>query len=254
MKTSYRYDKRLESDHSHCGRGNGTGASAVLRISIGWGRPVYKWPHFHADWTGMDAWGTNRQTLVSLAAAKSPPWCMQRALSVAVISCDVAVSARFTFTHTHIYSHTYAEEPQGCPSCSYYCLHTPWPFLTSQFPLLLLAAYTICCRLISQWSRNCCHLSCRFCVRCVCVHVSVCLWEECVFPFQFVKFSVFSVTAFQWDYQQQQQKQEQLLLLQQLLQLLARFDCAEVGHWLNSFIGSQKLSFAIEIEWKQIQI
>lgn len=156
------------------------GVSAVLRISIASGRPVYKWPHFHADWGGMEAWGTNRQTLVSLAAAKSPPWCIQHALSVAVISCDIAVSARYTFTqNTLTHTHTHLQEPQGCPSCFCFCLHTPWSFPTS--PLSLPAA---CCAYVAAWFLNgveivaTCGVDCVWgmcaCV-CVCVCVCACL-------------------------------------------------------------------------------
>lgn len=175
------------------------GASAVLRISFGWGRPVYKWPHFLADLTGTEAWGTNRQTLVSLAAAKSLPWCMQHALSVAVISCDVAVSARYTFTHTHIHWHTYAQEPQGCPSCSCSSWYTMALSHLAASPCCCLLR--ICCRLISQWSRNCCHLSWRFCVKCVCVCVRVfvcmclCACEKSVF----FPFNLWSSAFFRWQ-------------------------------------------------------
>lgn len=78
---------------------------------------------------------TNRQTLVSLAAAKSLTWCMQHALADVVFSCDVAVPARYTFTHAYV-TYTYtrtARMPQSVLLPS-----SPTP--RGPFPLLLAAA------------------------------------------------------------------------------------------------------------------
>lgn len=147
-------------------------------------------PIFMLTQLGRNKCSPNRQqTLVSLAAAKSSPWCRQHALTDAVFSCDVAVSARYTFSHTPTHTHTDRKDARVA-SVTVFVKHGPFPHLAL---LMLLAAHMyVCCRLISQWSRNCCHLSCR--LWCVCVYeFGVCVCVSSAF------FPCWSSAFFRWQ-------------------------------------------------------
>lgn len=254
MKTSSRWDRKLGSKHSHCGFGIGRGylrccESASVRADLFINDPIFMLPELGRKpevriGRRMCLWMLPKALVVHATRSQRCCHLMWR--------CGLRSLHIHSHMHKHTHTYTYRNRKDArVASVSVFIHHGPL-----SHPLSLPS--TACCAYVAAWFLNGVEIgaTCRADCVCVCVCLGACLAVRRVcFSLSICEVQRF----FEGTISTTATKTKQLLLLlmllvQQLLQLLTRFDCVEVGHWLNSFIGSQKLSFLIEIEWKQLQI